>query len=311
MKVLITGGCGFIGSNLAAFMLEKGDTVKVFDNLSEGSRENLENATKGLGLPELIVGDVRDKVAVEDCVKGVDAVVHLAAHTDVVDSLERPEEDFQINAAGTLNVLEACRKKGVNRFVFASSNAVAGERDPPINEDNIPSPLSPYGASKLIGEALCSAYYHSYDIHTVSLRFSNVYGPFSSHKPSVISKFFKNISEGRPLTIYGDGGQTRDFIHTRDICEAVYLSLNANLGGEIFQIATGVETSIRDLVKMISKVVVAHGFEEPPIEFADSRKGEIIKNYSDISKARRVLGFDPKMGLEDGLRSNFDTYLDG
>ncbi len=304
MKVLITGGCGFIGANLVEYLLEKKHTVRVFDNFSVGSEENLENACRKFDVPELIVGDVRDK-EVEEAVKGVDAVVHLAAHTNVIDSLENPVEDFQVNAIGTFNVLEACRKNGVERFVYASSNAVVGEQVPPINEEKIPAPLSPYGASKLVGEALCSAYYNSYGINTVSLRFSNAYGVYSSHKTSVVAKFIRRAREGKPLVIYGDGEQTRDFIHARDICEAVYLSLNSGNGGEVFQVATGVETRIKDLAGKISDLAVSSGYAKLRIDYTDGRKGEIVKNFSDISKARDMLGFKPKIKLEEGLRDIF------
>lgn len=248
----MNGGCGFIGANLSRYLLERGHAVRVFDNLSTGSEENLRRATEGFEFPELIKGDIRDKGEMEEAARDVDAVVHLAAHTSVVDSLKNPEEDFQINALGTLNALEACRKNRVKRFVYASSNAVVGEQEPPINEEKIPAPISPYGASKLTGESLCSAYFHSYGIKTISLRFSNAYGPYSSHKTSVVSKFIRRVKEGKPLIIYGDGNQTRDFIYAEDVCEAIYLSLDSDCGGEVFQAAIGVETTVNDLAGMIS-----------------------------------------------------------
>ena len=187
---------------------------------------------------------------------------------------------------------------GVQKFVFASSNAVAGEQTPPIDENKIPQPLSPYGASKLAGEALCSAYYQSYGLKTTSLRFSNLYGPFADHKTSVISKFLELARKDTPFTIYGDGNQTRDFAHVDDICYAIYLSLVKRINyGEVFQIARGKETTINELVETFNKITgkKVQTIHEP------ERKGEIKRNYSDISKARKELGFKPQVELEEGL----------
>ncbi|MEE9613239.1 MAG: SDR family NAD(P)-dependent oxidoreductase [Desulfatiglandales bacterium] len=305
MKVLITGGCGFIGANLSRYLLEKGHVVKVFDNLSTGSEENLRKATAGFEVHEVIKGDIRDKGEVEKAARNVGAVVHLAGHTNVVDSLESPEEDFQINAMGTLNVLEACRKNGVKNFVYASSNAVVGEQSPPINEEKIPAPISPYGASKLTGESLCSAYHHSFGVSTVSLRFSNAYGQYSSHKTSVVAKFIRRVKDGKSLIIYGDGNQTRDFIYAEDICEAIYLSMNGDCGGEVFQVATGVETRVNDLARMVSDLAVSSGLERPEIHHENPREGEIVKNFSDIGKIRRLLGFEPQITLREGLKKTW------
>jgi UDP-glucose 4-epimerase len=305
MKVLVTGACGFIGVNLVKYLLEKSHIVRAFDNLSVGSEKNLENACKGFDLPELFVGDVRDMNAVEESINTADAVVHLGAHTNVVDSLQKPEEYFQTNAQGTFNILEACRKNRVTRFVYASSNAVVGDQEPPITEKMIPRPLSPYGASKLVGEVLCSAYYNSYEINAISLRFSNAYGPYSFHKESVVAEFIRRVKEGKALIIYGDGQQTRDFIHTWDVCNAIYLSLNSRCGGEVFQIATGIETKVTDLAKLIFKLAESHGYPLPEIKYLEQRKGEITRNFSDISKVKKILGFEPEMKLENGLKDFF------
>lgn len=281
-------------------LCSKGYKIKVFDNLSTGKKENLLAADYRLSTTDLLVGDIRDRDAVEKAVEDIDAVVHLAAHTSVVESLDNPEEDWDINVTGTLNLLEACRLKGVRKFIFVSSNAVLGEHPPPVDEAKIPKPLSPYGASKLAGEALCSAYYHSFGLDAVSLRFANCYGPYSEHKTSVISKFINWARQGKPPIIYGDGNQTRDFIHVDDICQAIDLSLAASdaIGGEVFQIATGVGTSINDLANMIKEM--AGG--DIQILHQPKRKGEIERNYSDITKAKRVLGFEPKVRLREGLK---------
>ena len=337
--ILITGGCGFLGTNLVKYLSGKGYRVRILDNLSTPSREFASQQSSvsgppsprtvdtGLSTVDLVVGDVRDDEAAKKGTEGVDAVVHLAAHTSVVESLEKPREAWDINVNGTLNLLEACRLNKVDRFIFASSNAVVGEQEPPIDETKIPRPLSPYGASKLAGEALCSTYYHSFGLKTVSLRFSNLYGPYSEHKPSVIARYIDWARKGEPLIIYGDGNQTRDFVHVGDICQAIHLALTADsrpatsdtqptqqtprtpgtqstqetqqtqVWGEVFQIASGVETSINQLTELIkamadSKLSIVH---------KPKRKGEIERNYSDITKARKLLGFEPRITLREGL----------
>jgi UDP-glucose 4-epimerase len=326
--VLVTGGCGFIGTNLVKYLSNKGYRVRILDNLSTPSsiwtpdlRSN--PYTLRTQSTELVVGDIKDCQTVKRAIEGVDAVVHLAAHTSVVESLENPEEAWDINVNGTLNLLEACRCNGVDSFIFASSNAVVGEQDPPIDETKIPRPLSPYGASKLAGEALCSTYYHSFGLKTVSLRFSNCYGPYSEHKTSVIAKFIDWARKGEPLVIYGDGNQTRDFVHVDDICQAIHLSLiigqppklsqptqqtqqtlstqrtqKTPLWGEVFQIASGVETSINQLAELIKAMTDF----QLSIIYKPKRKGEIERNYSDITKAKRLLGFEPRVKLREGLR---------
>lgn len=298
MKILITGGCGFVGVNLVKILAANGHALRILDNFSTGKREFLSELSLSHE-PEVLAGDVRDKAAVETAVQGMEAVVHLAAHTSVIESLERPAEAWEINVSGLMNVLEACRVGGCDRFVFASSNAAVGEQVPPISETMIPRPLSPYGASKLAGEALCSGYYHSYGMKTVALRFANVYGPHSTHKTSVVAKFLRLAREGKPFVIYGDGEQTRDFVHIADICEAIRLALSYDTGGEVFQIASGRETTINVLVKLLNEVV---GTQLEAV-YEPERKGEIRRNYSDIGKARRMLGFEPKVELRQGLRT--------
>ncbi len=308
--VLITGGCGFIGTNLVKYLAGKADRIRILDNLSVGKEENLrqlQSQDSRLLAVDLVIGDIRNPSEVNQAVKGADAVIHLAAHTSVVDSLEKPAEDWEINVSGTFNVLEACRQNGVARFILASSNAVIGEQPPPIDESKIPRPLSPYGAAKLTGEAFCSCYYHSFGLKTVSLRFANCYGPYSDHKTSVITKFFKLVKEGKSLTIYGDGNQTRDFVHSSDIARALYLALMADMAvyGDVFQVATGVETRLNELVGIIKEMASGN----LQVIYEAERKGEIKRNYSDIAKARRVLGFEPTVELRDGLRELWELYI--
>ncbi len=307
-KVFITGGAGFIGANLVKYLLDrKTFDITVYDNLSACSKANLDKAAADSvqnSRVKFIQGDILDFDALADVIAAHDAVVHLAAHTRVRESIQRPQEHLAINSTGTLNVIEAARRQRVNKFVFASSNAAVGEQIPPVNESMIAKPISPYGAVKLYGEALCSAYYHSYGLKTVALRFANAYGPYSDHKTSVVAKFLKRVREGKTLEIYGDGEQTRDFIHAADICQAIYLAITHNDSdmtpwGEVFQIATGVETRIIDLARMIVSLM---GSDEQAITFGRQIKGEIKRNYSAINKANKQLGFAPEVKFIDGVK---------
>jgi len=312
-KIFITGGCGFVGTNLVKYLLDRGPChVTIYDNLSVGSQSNLERAIADSrcndGSVDFVEGDILDKDRLNQAATGHSAIVHLAAHTRVVESLENPQESFDVNVMGTFNALEAARKSGAEKFVFASSNAAVGEQALPINEEMACQPLSPYGAGKLYGEAICSAYFRSYGLNTVSLRFANVYGPYSEHKTSVVAKFIRCVKDGLSLEIYGDGKQTRDFIHVQDICQPIYLSLNFPIcnssnsapWGEVFQIATGKDTRIIDLSRMINNLL---GRQEEDIAFATQRKGEIVHNSSDISKAKRTLNYEPRVELCNGLKS--------
>ncbi len=306
MKVLITGGCGFVGTNLALYLVERNCKVRILDNLSTAFPAWLKDkAYDNFQLPDvdLIVGDMVDQQTVDKAVEGMDAVVHLAALTSVIESVENPGNTWGINVGGTFHILESCRKLSVKRFVFASSNAVAGEQLPPIDEKKIPQPLSPYGASKLTGEALCSAYHHSFGIESFSLRFANLYGTCADHKTSVMSLFLQWIMEGKPLVVYGDGDQTRDFVHVDDVCQAVYLALKSEGPlGEVFQIARGQETSVNELVTALKEMAG----RELEVNYMPERVGEIRRNYSDIGKARSLLGFEPNVELEDGLKELWD-----
>jgi len=316
-RIFITGGAGFIGANLVKYFLDKGDCqITVYDNLSTGSKENVDRAIsdfKQKSSVRFIEGDILDKEGVEKETKNHTAIIHLAAHTNVIDSLKNPADDFSINAVGTFNLLEAARKNHIKNFIYASSNAVVGEQEPPINEEKIPAPISPYGASKLAGEALCSAYYHSYGIKAISLRFANCYGPYSDHKTSVVAKFIRSAKQGKPLIIYGDGNQTRDFIHAQDVCRAIDLALECdsqalNAGrdtsdlGLIFQIGTGRETEIIKLADMIRDLAVESGIKASDVVLEKEQKGDIKKNYADISKAKELLEFKAQIELYTGLK---------
>jgi UDP-glucose 4-epimerase len=299
LNILVTGGAGFIGSNLTRMLLKNGHRVKILDNFSIGKKNNIDHLDI-----EIIEGDILDPAVVSMAIKHVNGVVHLAAQTGVPGSIDNPIKDCQVNILGTLNMLEACREQDIKRFVFASSNAPLGRQKPPATEDKAPLPVSPYGASKLAGEGYCLAYNGSWSLGSIVLRFANIYGPYSIHKNSVVAKFFKDIINKGSITIDGDGQQTRDFIYVEDLCRAIELALESNISGEIFQIATGVETSILELaekVKQISSQLIGINHNPP-------RQGDIRKNFSEISKARNLLGWTPYTELNEGLQNTWNWF---
>lgn len=298
-KVLVTGGAGFIGANLVRQLLTAGYAVRVLDNFVTGQRSYL------AGLPiELVEGDILDVAVVETAVRDVSGVIHLAAQTSVPDSVNDPLYDCQQNVLGTLNLLEACRQAKVPRFLFASSNAPLGRQRPPAHEEQAPLPISPYGASKLAGEGYCLAYHGSWGLGTIVLRFANLYGPFSGHTKGVVSLFYQAIMAKRPLTIYGDGQQTRDFIYVGDLCRAIQLGLESNISGELFQIATGTETSILELTEQIAAVTG----QSVQVNHSGRRIGDIVQNYSAVSKAARMLNWQPTTSLTAGLAQTWDWF---
>jgi UDP-glucose 4-epimerase len=300
---LVAGGAGFIGSNLIRALSGREMEIRILDNLSTGRAEDLE------GMPvELVVGDIRDREVVDRVMAGVQIVIALAAHTGVVQSVENPAEDMSINVAGTLNLLDAARRHGVERFIFASTGgAIVGEAVPPVHEEMPPRPVPPYGAGKLAGEGYCSAFWGSYGLKTVPLRFSNIYGPFSYHKGSVIAKFFRQIQSRQPLTVYGDGEQTRDFLFVEDLCRAIIAALTMDLPfGEPIQLGTGQETSVNTLVHLLRQVVGEQQF--PEVRHAPARPGEVLRNFMNISRARKFLNFTPTIDLLTGIRKTWEWF---
>lgn len=319
-KILITGGCGFIGTSLiAALFKNKPDLkIKVLDNLITGIPEDLADvADYVLSKPEdcisknklaLIKGDIRDYRTVLLCAEGVDCIVHLAANTGVGPSVEDPRLNIECNVAGTFNMLEAARVHGVKKFIFASSGAPAGEVEPPIHEELPPHPVSPYGASKLAGEGYCSAYYRTFGIDTVCLRFGNVYGPRSKKKSSVVAKFIRQAIHGETCVIYGDGTQTRDFLYIDDLVRAVLLGMEKNVGGETFQIATGMESTVGEVAQMIAQGLEKRGIRMK-ITHDSPRLGDVKRNFSDTRKAKKMLGWKAEMALEAGIEKTIDYFM--
>jgi UDP-glucose 4-epimerase len=297
-EILVTGGCGFIGANLVRKLSRDGWKVKVLDNLSIGRKGYI----TGISNVNLLQGDVTNKEDLTAALEGCGAVVHLAAQPGVADSIKDPWRNFQVNVGGFLNLLIACHEKGVKKVVFASSNAALGNQEMPINETKVPHPISPYGAAKLACEGYASTFSSTYGVKTVVLRFANVYGPYSRHKQSAIHKFIGRAIKGEPLEIYGDGEQTRDFIHVDDISQAIVLALEKDIQG-VFQIGTGTETPLARVTELIRDISGGNS----AIGFKPARKGDMKRNYSDISKARE-LGYEPKISIEQGLEQVYRWY---
>ena len=319
---LVTGGCGFIGSALLERLAGEGGRLRVVDDLSVGVKGALpegtwlrldpEQAGADWGGWELIVADIRDAHAALAVTRGADVIVHLAASTGIQPSVDAPRRDFEVNVLGTLNYLEGARVNGVKRFVFASSGAPLGEAEPPLREDTAPRPLSPYGASKLSGEGYCSAYNRSFGLETVALRFGNVFGPGSGHKQSVVARFIRRALAGETLEVYGDGQQTRDFIYIDDLLELITRSATwPGIGGELFQIATSRERTVNEVGDAIKRLVEGQTGRSVTMRHVDSLPFEVRRNYSDTSKARRLLGFEARTSFEDGVSRTLDYFLSG
>jgi len=316
-KWLVTGGCGFIGSNLIEYLINNYDCkIRVLDNLSIGTKENLGRVCEFIETNEAIegnkvelwVGDLNDDELAIKSTKDIDCIVHLAANTGIEKSITSPKEDCEINVMGTLNMLEAARKNNVNHFVFASSNAVVGECEPPIHEEIVPKPISPYGVSKLASERYCFSYYTLFGIQAVALRFGNVYGPHSLHKSSVIAKFINFALEGKQCEIYGDGSQTRDFIYVDDLNAAIYNAVKSSSGGEIFQIANSREYTIQEVAKVLKELLAKYGVNMNVIH-GEERVGDIKRNYSNIDKAKEILKWTPRIQLKEGLEKTINHFM--
>ena len=299
-NVLITGGAGFIGRHLADHLTRQADaTVTVIDNESLGAREHLD-----LEKVRFIHGDLRNREQLRSALKGQDVVVHLAADTRVVDSIADPVHNFESNVIGSFNLLELCRDLGVNRVIAASTGgAILGDVEPPVHEQMAPQPTSPYGASKLMLEGYLSAYASSYGMSTCALRFSNIYGPRSFHKGSVVAHFFKQIMAGEKPVVYGDGSQTRDYCYVGDLVAGIWTAAQSDVRGS-YQLGSGIPTTLDQL---LDHMRVVTGLELDVV-YEDFRAGEVQDTWCDISKAREGFGFEPVTQLEDGLRATWRWY---
>jgi UDP-glucose 4-epimerase len=300
MKVLVTGGAGFIGSHVVDRLVKESCAVRVFDDLSSGKLANIQGHLKS-GKVEFVKGDVRDASIVRKSLEDIDAVVHLAALISVPFSFENPALTFDVNLFGTLNMLRSCVQKSIEKFVFASSCAVYGDPELlPVNEDVKANPISPYAESKLVGERYCLGFSERELLRLVVLRFFNVYGPRQglNNYSGVMTQFIDRLKQGKPLVVYGDGSQTRDFVNVKDIANAVLASLKTDVSSDVFNVSSGKSTSINELAKTVSELVDRN----LDIHYEEPRAGDIKYSYADISKAKKFLGYEPKFSLSDGLR---------
>jgi UDP-glucose 4-epimerase len=298
MKVLITGGAGFIGSHLAEHLLAAGNSVRVLDNLSTGKRENLPAHPQ----LEFVQGDIRDKRLVSESAQGMAAIVHLAAVASVQASVDDPTGTHETNFDGTLYLLEAARKENIRRFLYASSAAVYGDNMRlPLVEEEILNPLSPYAADKLAGEYYLRFYHAKFGIETTAFRFFNIFGPRqdpSSPYSGVISIFIERVSRGEPVTVFGDGRQTRDFVYVGDLVKLLAQALSGTqTAGQVINVGRGKQCSLLELLAALEKLT------GKPVErrFAAARLGDIVHSCADISRLVRLLGKAPETDIVTGL----------
>lgn len=308
-SVLVTGGAGFIGSNLVRALLERGDRVRVMDNFSTGRRENLAEVLADI---EIVEGELRSYERVHAATEDVEIVYHQGALPSVPRSVQDPLTTNAVNVEGTLNVLLAARDSGVRRVIFASSSSVYGNgRDLPRRESQPASPMSPYAVSKLAAETYCTSFSHVYgdQLDTVSLRYFNVFGPRqdpTSQYAAVVPRFISAIAEGRPITIYSDGEQSRDFTFVANVVAANLLAAEAEgVSGSFFNVATGRKLSVNDLAEVIGRTVGL------PVEaeYVPARPGDVRDSWADVSEANRLLGYEPRVPLEEGLSRTIEALL--
>jgi UDP-N-acetylglucosamine/UDP-N-acetyl-alpha-D-glucosaminouronate 4-epimerase len=302
-RALVTGGAGFIGSNLVRGLLERGDDVRVLDNFSTGNRVNL----AGLDV-EIVEGELRSYERVHNAVRGREVVYHLGALGSVPRSVQDPLTSSAVNVEGTLNVLLAARDEGVRRVVFASSSSVYGAQTSlPVDESLPTDPISPYGVAKLAAERYCVSFSRVYEsFETVVLRYFNVFGPrqspFSQYA-AMVPLFITAIAAGEQVTIFGDGEQSRDFTYVANVVDATVRAADARgANGRIFNVAAGSPASVNDVAAAIGRIVGR------PVEqtYAPPRPGDIRNSWADVSAARDILGYTPSVGLEEGLQRTIE-----
>ncbi|HZS04861.1 MAG TPA: SDR family oxidoreductase [Blastocatellia bacterium] len=303
---LVTGGAGFIGSHLCAALVRRGERVRVLDNLSTGRRANLAHLE---GQVEFIEASVTDEAATRRAVEGVGVVFHEAAIPSVPRSVNEPRLNHESNANGTFNVLMAARDAGVRRVVYAASSSAYGDTETlPKAENMLPSPLSPYAAAKLMGEYYCQVFTRVYGLETVSLRYFNVFGPRqdpSSPYSGVISKFVTALLKGEAPTIFGDGEQSRDFTYIDNVVDANLRAAEVpDVGGQVINVAIGERITLNQLLAELQEII---GTNLRP-NFAETRAGDVRHSLADITTARKLLGYEPLVGLAEGLQQTVAWY---
>ena len=309
---LVTGAAGFIGSHIAARLLREGERVRVIDNLLTGKRENLDFLKSLDGDLAITIGSLTELDSLRDLCRGADVVIHQAALPSVPRSLADPLETHAHCVDGTLKLLIAARDQGVRRLVYAASSSAYGDQPGAAKrEDMLPAPISPYGAAKLAGEYYCAAFYHSYGFEALSLRYFNVFGPRqdpSSTYAAVIPKFIALMRAGQRPPVYGDGAQSRDFTYVDNVVQGVLLACHARRApGHTINLASGGQVVINDLVAKLNALL---GTDLPPI-YQEERAGDILHSRADISKARDLLGYEPMVDFDEGLRRTVASYRQG
>ncbi len=306
-RILITGGAGFVGSHIAG-VLADGNDITLLDNFLSGFRENVSSLIKRPNV-KLVEGDVRDRALVEKLMKGTDIVFHEAAQINPAKAVEEPDFDFDVNAVGTFRMLDAARKADVEKFMFASTNVYANPKYLPIDEQHPMQLLSPYAAAKLCGEAYCMNFFEAYGLNTVRLRYTNIYGEGQRSEKSesgVIPIFIKAILGNRNPVIFGTENKTRDFVHVSDVVAANLLAAECKAAsGDVFNIGSGVECGIEQLAKML----IGISGKNLDIVRGPPRAADFSRCQADISKAGKIMGYAPKVGLGDGLKRTYDWWV--
>ena len=307
-RFLVTGGAGFIGSHIVAGLLRRGDTVGVLDNLSTGQRRNLDSCESQI---EWYEGDLNDPELVRRALDGVEVVIHQAALPSVPLSIEDPVATHTACTTGTVQLLDQARRSGVRRVVYAASSSLYGDRPTMSNrETDVPAPQSPYAAAKLAAEYYCHAFYHSFGLETVCLRYFNVFGPRQdphSAYSAVIPLFITALLAGRPPTVFGDGLQSRDFTYVENVVQGNLLAADANgVAGQSFNLAQGSRITLLELIAILNRHL---GTDLKPVH-AEPRAGDIRDSSADITLARRLLGYQPQVDFEEGVRRSIEYYRD-
>ncbi len=307
MKVLVTGGGGFIGSNLVRALVERGDDVRVLDNFSSGNRANLAELTADV---EIVEGELRSYERVHAATRSIEVVFHQGALPSVPRSVQDPLTTSAVNVEGTLNVLLAARDEGIRRVVFASSSSVYGNSgELPRVETQNPDPISPYGVSKLAAERYCVSFARVYPLETVALRYFNVFGPNqdpTSQYAAVVPRFITAIADGQPVSIYGDGEQRRDFTYVANVVDANVLAAEAEgVSGKVLNVATGRATTVNELADAIGALLGRSVERDEKPE----RTGDVRDSWADVTHAQELLGWRPRVGLDEGLRLAADAFL--
>jgi len=307
-NVLVTGGAGFIGSNLTEALLQRGHSVRVLDDFSTGKRENL-IFNKIYPSLEIVEGDISDLNTCQKTIKGIEYVFHQAALPSVQRSVEDPKTSHAVNAEGTLNVLLAAKEEGIKRLIYASSSSIYGDTPTLPKHEGMPSdPLSPYALQKYIGEQYCRLFYQLYGLETVSLRYFNIFGPKqdpNSIYSAVIPKFIDALLHDRPPIIFGDGEQSRDFTYIENVVQANLLAMSAeHVQGEAVNIACGKRSSLNELLNVLKRILES---KLPPV-YQEPRQGDVRHSLADIHKGKEIINYEPTVGVEMGLEKTVDFF---